>query len=113
MSKAREYNLKRHYGITLEQYNEMLEKQDHRCAVCEKHRDDMKINLAVDHDHKTGEIFGLLCSYCNRYLIGRQRDWRKYDNAAKFLKEGTGMFVPKDAPKKKRRTKRKRERKTK
>lgn len=104
----------RHFGITLEQYNTMLEEQDHRCAVCQKPRSEMKINLAVDHDHKTGEIFGLLCSYCNRYLIGRQRDPQKYANAAKFLSRGTGLFVPKEAPKRrKKRTKRKRERKIK
>ena len=96
---SREYNLMRRYGITLEQYDSMLTAQDGRCAVCKKHHTEFKINLAVDHDHKTGEVYGLLCTYCNQRFIGRDRDPQKYRNAAEFLDKGTGWFVPEDAPK--------------
>lgn len=61
--------LKRVYGITLEQYNEMLLAQGNCCAICKstnngKHGETDKL-FAVDHDHKTGKVRGLLCSSCN------------------------------------------------
>lgn len=63
--------LKRDYGITLAEYNVMLRKQAHRCAVCRKpetvrsKRTGALRRLSVDHDHVTGEVRGLLCQRCN------------------------------------------------
>lgn len=104
----REYNLKRNFGITEEQYNTILQKQGGGCAVCGRSPEEEKRNLAVDHDHKTGEIFGILCWFCNHKLIGKNRQADLYVKAAEYLKEGTGLFVP---PKPKRRRKTTRERK--
>jgi len=64
--------LKSKYGIDLEQYNEMLLKQKGLCAICglpsvDRNQWGMK-SLAVDHNHVTGEIRGLLCSKCNRAI---------------------------------------------
>jgi hypothetical protein len=59
-------SFKRNYGITLEQYELMLEKQNYMCKICqniEKHK--TKINLSVDHCHETKEVRGLLCNNCN------------------------------------------------
>lgn len=54
------------YGITLENYNEMREKQNFSCAICGRHEDDCgKHKLVVDHCHKSGEVRNLLCSACN------------------------------------------------
>ena len=53
------------YGISLEQYNELLEKQDNKCAICLVSQSDLSRRLDVDHNHITGEIRGLLCSSCN------------------------------------------------
>lgn len=100
--------LKTQYGITLEQYDELLEKQNHSCAVCKRHKSEFKTNLAVDHQHGSGElggsIRGLLCNYCNRTVIGRNKDPVLFHNAAKYL-EGpyTGWVVPKRKPKKRKR----------
>lgn len=63
-------SLKHKHGLTLEQYDEMLEKQNGVCALCHtsekgKNRWGGFRRLAVDHDHKTGEIRGLLCQNCN------------------------------------------------
>ena len=63
--------LVKHYGITSEQYEEMLEAQDGRCALCGKRS--LKLRLAVDHDHTLDRlgfkvVNGLLCSRCNRAL---------------------------------------------
>lgn len=60
-------DLKRTYGITLEDYNRMRERQNGVCKICKKPPNG-KRPLAVDHDHKTGVIRGLLCYGCNRAL---------------------------------------------
>lgn len=101
-TKAREGHLRRLYGLTLEQYNELLQRQDEKCPVCLRHKDEFTTNLAVDHDHITGEIRGLLCNYCNHRMVGRHRDSALLRRIADYLEIGTGWFVP---PKKKRRRK--------
>lgn len=60
--------LKLLYGITLEEYNELFEKQNGRCAICGNHRSESKRNFDVDHNHKTGKVRGLLCRRCNSGL---------------------------------------------
>ena len=63
------HELKAKYGITLEQYNQMLGDQNGVCAICKKPETKRLAGktqtLAVDHCHKTGNIRGLLCSKCN------------------------------------------------
>jgi hypothetical protein len=87
-------NLMHKYGITTEQYKEMFEKQEGCCAICDRHQDEFKIRLAVDHNHATREIRGLLCAYCNHRLIGRHRDGTKLRKMADYVDGGTGWFVP-------------------
>lgn len=65
--RARRY--KRLYGITAEEYDTLLGFQDGRCAIC--HHLPKSRRLAVDHDHKTGEVRGLLCTRCNQTLHNR------------------------------------------
>jgi hypothetical protein len=63
----RRSHLKRKFGITPEQYDEMLASQDGGCAICHKPpRAD--ISLHVDHDHASGAVRGLLCFDCNAAL---------------------------------------------
>ncbi len=80
--RAEEYKgfeLKKNFNITLEQYNEILAKQNFVCAICEEkektvhHVTGRLKSLAVDHDHVTGKIRGLLCQRCNR-VLGKVRD---------------------------------------
>lgn len=62
----------RKYGITNEDYEELLLWQGGRCGIClNKPRTK---RLAVDHDHKTGAIRGLLCQRCNKNLLGGAHD---------------------------------------
>ncbi len=67
----RDAKLRREYGITLKQYAEMLESQNGVCAICGKGeiiidpRTGNVINLAVDHNPKTGKVRELLCKACN------------------------------------------------
>lgn len=69
--------LRRKYGIGLNELRAMAEAQDYRCAICgEKEtelRDGLPRHLAIDHDHVTGAVRGLLCQSCNTGL-GKFRD---------------------------------------
>lgn len=59
---SRKSDLKQ-YGLTLDSYTEMLQKQDSRCAICKEQK-----TLVIDHCHKTGKVRGLLCIGCNTGL---------------------------------------------
>lgn len=67
--RARSAQLMYRYGITIEQFEELLDAQGGRCAIC----GDGNERLHVDHCHTTGRIRGLLCGKCNRGL-GLLRD---------------------------------------
>jgi len=58
--------LRKKYGITQEQWQEAFKRQGGKCAIC--HCAQRYQSLAVDHDHKTGKVRGLLCVQCNRGL---------------------------------------------
>ena len=61
-------HLKR-YGLTIDHYNILEEIQKKKCAICGR-----KINLEIDHDHKTTKQFrGFLCHNCN-LMIGYSHD---------------------------------------
>ena len=102
----RDYMLRYTYGITQEQYEELLAKQGGGCAICGKTPEEEGRNLAVDHDHKTGEIFGILCTHCNKFLVGHLREPLAFARAADYLRQGTGWFVPSRKERRKRRRKR-------
>lgn len=68
VDKNRDTVYKHRYGITLEDYNRMFLDQNGCCAICEKHQSEFDKRFAVDHDHETGKVRGLLCSYCNKLL---------------------------------------------
>jgi hypothetical protein len=65
------FRLWRLYRLSPEDYNKILLHQKGACAVCGKAPG--RIRLAVDHDHKTGRIRGLLCWPCN-HALGVLRD---------------------------------------
>lgn len=60
------------YGLTAAEYDRLLEFQGGKCAIC-RGRPRSK-RLAVDHDHGTGAVRGLLCSKCNHDLLGSAWD---------------------------------------
>ena len=67
LDRQRRYHVK--YGISIEQYEKALDQQKGVCKICG--RPPKRLRLAVDHDHKTGRVRGLLCMRCNRRLLGR------------------------------------------
>lgn len=72
-SKQRDYDLKRNYGITEIDYVLLLNKQNDCCDICGIHKNIYGKRFAVDHDHQTGIVRGLLCSNCNTG-IGKLKD---------------------------------------
>ena len=78
----RNNQLKHNYGITLTEYNAIFEKQKGCCKICDRHQSELNIALAVDHNHKTGKIRGLLCSLCNASL-GRYEKY--YDAIQEYI----------------------------
>ncbi len=75
----RHRHLKRRFGLTPEQFDQMKEDQGHACAICKRpetlaiRQDEKPRELAIDHCHETGEIRGLLCFDCNT-AIGKFGD---------------------------------------
>jgi hypothetical protein len=65
--------LKTRFGITLEDYNKMLEDQRGLCLICEESLSYNGHKLSVDHCHTTGKIRGLLCKACN-FGLGHFKD---------------------------------------
>jgi len=61
----------------------MLELQEGTCAICGGGTS--KKFLATDHDHKTGEVRGLLCANCNKTLGRFRDDPQRFRNAADYL----------------------------
>lgn len=66
--------LKRTYGITVEEADALLERQDGKCAICGTPEGDSRgFRMHIDHDHATGAVRGVLCNLCNSGL-GQFRD---------------------------------------
>lgn len=84
--KARNSALKTKFGITLDDYNRMLDDQNGVCAICQQNCS-LNERLSVDHCHDTGEVRGLLCNSCNNG-IGKFKDSQKLlISAANYLGE--------------------------
>lgn len=64
-TRVKNYQLCRKFNITIEQYDQMLKDQDSKCAICQCTKDRFNRDFAVDHNHVTGQIRGLLCGPCN------------------------------------------------
>lgn len=56
------------FGISPKQYQELLQKQAHKCAICEKELTFIKNSAVVDHCHGSNKIRGILCRNCNTGL---------------------------------------------
>ncbi|OFV83246.1 MAG: hypothetical protein A2W26_13245 [Acidobacteria bacterium RBG_16_64_8] len=70
-ASVRATNLRKKFGLTPDQYETMLQEQGGGCWICGKEPGPRR--LAVDHDHKTRQVRGLLCGNCNQG-IGRLQD---------------------------------------
>ncbi len=81
------------YGITIDQYHEMLEKQNYSCKICGLKESTYRKRLSIDHDHlccpgvkSCGKcIRGLLCHYCNMGLGSFKDDVSLIKKAIEYL----------------------------
>lgn len=81
--------IKRRYGCTLEQYNQMLIDQDGKCAVCGTLHNpaEKKGRLYVDHCHSSGKVRALLCGSCNSMLGYSKDDIAILEKAIEYLEK--------------------------
>lgn len=87
----RDAHLRRTFGITQADYEELLAQQGGGCGICG--RKPGKISLHVDHDHETGEIRGLLCVGCNNALGQFHDDPMLLERASDYVSSETWPFV--------------------
>lgn len=87
--QAKQIKLKRHYGMTLEQYRQMSLIQFGVCKIC-GNKCKTGRDLSVDHCHKTGKIRGLLCHNCNSMLGSANDKVEVLERGIRYLKENEG-----------------------
>lgn len=64
--QKQDHILKTRYGLSIQVYDAMLKEQGGVCYICKLSSETR--SLAVDHNHRTGEVRKLLCSSCNTGL---------------------------------------------
>lgn len=75
------------YGITADEYWAIYDAQGRVCYICRRANGKVR-RLAVDHDHASGLVRGLLCKSCNRGILGRARDDIEFfERAIEYLQE--------------------------
>lgn len=70
--RIKNWQLKK-YGISLNEYNVMRIKQNHKCGICGVDEAENGKDFCVDHCHLTGKVRGLLCYRCN-FILGHAKD---------------------------------------
>lgn len=83
------HELKKKYGLTIEDYELMLNAQGGACAICgsDQVRGFGK-RMAVDHCHDTGKVRGILCGNCNRGIGNFAHDPELLEAASRYLRRG-------------------------
>lgn len=93
---TKNYTIKR-MGLTVDEYDSMLEIQRRRCAICRTKKPGLGVGrrFCIDHCHRTGKIRGLLCNACNTRIDKRglkhkalTKDWfrGRWKRAIRYLK---------------------------
>lgn len=80
-------HLKQKFGIDLSYYNNLIQLQEGKCAICKVSQNELPKRLYVDHDHKTGKVRGLICHKCNTILGHSGDNIIILSNAIKYLKK--------------------------
>ncbi len=87
-------HLKKTYGMSLEEFHEMEKSQNYKCKICGttdpgtyKGKGVLRNHFAVDHDHDTGKVRGLLCRGCNIGIGMLDDDLKRIEAAAVYLRK--------------------------
>lgn len=80
-------HIKKKYGVTQEDLEVLMKNQDGRCAICKTDKGTRKSwkSLAIDHDHETGKVRGLLCQICNTVLGMFNDDPKLFESSISYL----------------------------
>lgn len=79
------------YGVTRDYLLRLYDEQDGCCAICGL---DFKGEFAVDHDHKTGKVRGLLCDHCNRGLGSFKDNIARLARACEYVRSNNERRSP-------------------
>jgi len=79
--------LRRKYGMTVEEYDRLLEKQDGKCAICRR-----MAKLHIDHCHPKERTRGLLCASCNLAIGLLKEDLGTLRNAIFYIENWRGIL---------------------
>jgi len=98
--RFKKMHVKKTYGITFKELEKRIKNQNSRCPICKRDFKDLSESgrsndryPRIDHNHKTGEIRGILCDLCNRMLLGSIDDnIFILINAIKYLKNFKRIF---------------------
>ena len=82
--RNRKTRLKRKYGLSVERFDEMRERQNNKCAMCLSSFTSTDVPN-VDHDHSSNKVRALLCSGCNKGLGFFKEDVKVFNTAVKYL----------------------------
>ena len=80
-------HLRRAYGLSWENYLQMVSDQDGKCYLCHEPPSDIYDKLVVDHCHKTGQVRKLLCRMCNIHLSRIEACPEYFNRVILYLKE--------------------------
>ena len=86
--RQRKHNvLKSTHGITIDDFEKMLEDQDYKCSCCSTEHSSLNKGLFVDHCHTSGKVRGLLCPSCNSALGYAKDNIETLANMIKYLQK--------------------------
>lgn len=101
-ARTNEYRIRADFGLTSAEYAAMFVAQGNGCAICRreerKQRNGNPIRLAVDHDHSTGQVRGLLCDRCNRFLGAMEDSVELLTAAISYLTHHRSIENPRIVP---------------
>ena len=78
-------SLRHYFGMSIDEYKDMLKKQNNRCAICGINFDDAYRGACVDHDHSSNKVRALLCQRCNHGIGFFTEDISKLQSAIDYL----------------------------
>lgn len=89
-ARVYEQSIQRRFGLSLGDYENMLDEQEGVCAICGaaeagRNKDGSPRRLHIDHDHSSGQVRSLLCSGCNGGLAGFEEDKLRMGKAINYL----------------------------
>lgn len=77
----------RRYGITLQGRDEILRKQNFKCAVCDSPTPNSRKGWVIDHCHDSNKIRGILCQSCNLTLGHSKEDIQRLRSIIRYIKK--------------------------